>query len=85
MAPAQIREAGFAHRSRNRFTDTPGRTSSMAAPVFQDGHICGALTIVMFANAMTMSAAAERYGPPLRAAARRISEALSVRNEQAAA
>lgn len=85
VAPAHIREAGFAHRSRNRFTDTPGRTSSMAAPVFQDGQICGALTIVMFATAMTMGEAAERYGAPLKAAARRISEALSVRDEQVAA
>lgn len=84
-ALAQIREAGFSHRSRNRFTDTPGRTSSIAAPIFQDGQVCGAVTIVMFATAMPMSEAAERYAPPLKAAARRITEALAISDEQAAA
>lgn len=82
-AVAQIQEAGFAHRGRNRFTDTPGRTSSIAAPIFQDEHIFGALTMVMVANAMTMNEAAKRYAPLLKAAARQISQALAVGHDQA--
>ena len=54
-------------------------------PIFQDGHVCGAVAMVMFATAMTMAEAAARYAPALKAAARRITEALAVSDEQAAA
>ena len=84
MAASQIREAGFAHRGRNRFTDTPGRTSSIAVPIFQDGHVFGALTMVMFASAMTMGEAAKRYAPFLKSAAEQISQELEGGCEQAA-
>ncbi|MDZ4372174.1 MAG: IclR family transcriptional regulator C-terminal domain-containing protein [Phenylobacterium sp.] len=74
---ADIRAEGYAARGRNLFTNTPGRTSSIAAPIFRDGRVCAALTMVYFAGAMTMREAADRYAPGLCAAAARISDELS--------
>jgi IclR family mhp operon transcriptional activator len=74
----EIRRNGFAWRGRNRFTNTPGRTSSLAAPIFKDGQIYGALTLVLFATAMRISEAVERYAPDLIAAANRISTDFAV-------
>lgn len=73
--PSEIRAAGYAVRGRNRFTTTPGRTSSIAAPVYQDGKVCAALTMVYFAAAMKMEEAVRRYAPELVRTAQRISEA----------
>ena len=70
--PSEIRKVGYATRGRNRFTTTPGRTSSIAVPIFADGRIVAALTIVVFANAMKMSEAEKRYTPDLLAAAAHI-------------
>lgn len=75
--PEEIRREGHASRGRNRFTTTPGRTSSIAAPIFRDGKICAALTMVYFATAMKMNEAATRYAAELRRAADRISEELT--------
>jgi len=71
-----IRAAGIATRSNNRFTNTPGRTSSIAAPIIRGGEVCGALTIVFFAAAMRLSVAQERYADELIATARMISREL---------
>ena len=73
----EIRQNGYALRGRNRFTNTPGRTSSIAAPIFKDGRIYAALTLVVFATAMRLSQVGERYGPPLKQAARAIEEEFS--------
>lgn len=73
--PDDIRKEGYASRGRNRFTNTPGRTSSIAAPIFRDGKICAALTMVYFAAALKMSEAEERYAREITAAANRITEA----------
>ena len=71
-----IRAAGCATRGANRFTTTPGRTSSIAAPIIRGGEVCGALTIVFFAAAMRLSVAQERYADELIATARMISREL---------
>jgi IclR family mhp operon transcriptional activator len=73
---AEILETGYAIRGRNRFTNTPGRTSSIAAPVFNNGKVCAVLTMVLFASAMKVIEAADRYAPPLKAAAQRITAEL---------
>jgi IclR family mhp operon transcriptional activator len=70
--PEEIRKVGYASRGRNRFTNTPGRTSSIAAPILSEGRIVASLTIVVFATAMKLSDAVARYTPDLIAAANQI-------------
>ncbi len=71
--PDAIRKDGYATRGRNRFTTTPGRTSSIAAPILCDGKVVAALTVVIFATAMKLADAVARYSPDLLAAAEQIS------------
>lgn len=75
--PSEIRKDGYATRGRNRFTTTPGRTSSIAAPILCDGKVVAALTFIVFANAMKLSDAVARYSPDLLAAAQQISSEYS--------
>jgi IclR family mhp operon transcriptional activator len=73
----EIRREGIATRGHNRFAGTPGRTSSMAAPIFHEGEVCGALTLIFFTSAMKMPVAVERFGGLLIQTARSISDELS--------
>lgn len=72
-----IREQGYVLRGYNRFTNTPGRTSSIAVPIFSGGDICGALTLIFFSVSMKQETAVERYLPDLVAAARTITVKLA--------
>jgi IclR family mhp operon transcriptional activator len=80
--PREIRKDGYATRGRNRFTNTPGRTSSIAAPIFMDGRIVAALTIIVFANSMKMNEAIRRYTHDLTAAAAAIGRDYSAHHSQ---
>ncbi|NJL18514.1 MAG: hypothetical protein HC938_16490 [Nitrospira sp.] len=60
---AQIRKVGYVVASNNRFTDTPGRTSSIAVPVCKDGKLVAALVLVYFAVAMKAATAIEKFLP----------------------
>lgn len=64
-----IREHGFAMRCHNQFTNTPGRTSSLAVPIFLRGEVYGTLTLVFFSVSMKLEVAVERYVPDLKQAA----------------
>ena len=64
-----IRAAGIATRSNNRFTNTPGRTSSIAVPIFHNGEVCAALTLVYFSVSMRPEVALDRYANDLKKAA----------------
>jgi IclR family mhp operon transcriptional activator len=72
-----IRDNGYALRRYNQFTNTPGRTSSIAVPIFVDGHICATLTLIFFSVAMEQNLAISRYVPDLKAAANAISTRLA--------
>lgn len=69
----RIRAQGYATQARNHWTATPGKTSSIAAPIFRRGRVAGALSLVFFAAAMPMREAEARYAEPLKEAARRLS------------
>ncbi|MGD1953987.1 MAG: helix-turn-helix domain-containing protein [Sphingomonadales bacterium] len=56
-----VREAGFATQPRNVYTANPGRTSSIAVPIFADGKIHGTLALVFFASALSVDEAAEKF------------------------
>jgi IclR family mhp operon transcriptional activator len=72
----EIRTLGHATRGRNRFTSTPGKTSSIAAPLFEDGHVCGAISMIYFASAMKLDDAVRRFADDLSETARLISAEL---------
>jgi IclR family mhp operon transcriptional activator len=69
-----IRQRGYATQARNVYTATPGKTSSIAMPLFKDGHAIGALGMIFFASAVTMAEAEARFVPHIRETARAISE-----------
>jgi IclR family mhp operon transcriptional activator len=73
----EIRRDGIATRGYNQFSGTPGRTSSIAAPIFYNGEICATLTLVFFSTAMKMPIAVNRFGAKLIEAARLISDDLA--------
>lgn len=72
----RIREDGFATRDRNVHTANPGKTSSISVPVFDQGRVVAALTLVFFATAMPMAEAVRRHGDALKSCALDIAAAL---------
>ena len=73
----QIRKDGYTLQGRNHFNRTPGKTSSIAVPIFRNGHFEAAMTLVFFVAAMKLSAAVERYLDDMKATAAAISHDLS--------
>ena len=78
----QIRSNGYATFARNLYTDTPGKTSSIAVPLFKDGQVAGAIALIFFAVAMTMDKAIDQFVDPLKATAAAISAELSTQQGQ---
>jgi IclR family mhp operon transcriptional activator len=73
----EARERGVAVQQRGLFTATPGKTSAIAAPIFLNGGIYGAVSLIIFASAMTIQEAMDRYSGDLIETARRISAEFS--------
>lgn len=73
----RIRKDGYAVQGRNHHNLTPGRTSSIAVPVFRNGQFEAALTMIFFVAAMKIPEAIERYLPEIKATAAAISHDLS--------
>lgn len=71
-----VRRSGYAARGFNRFTQNPGKTSSIAVPLFENGHIVGALTIAFFASAIHINEAVKQFLPKLQACSTAISHDL---------
>jgi len=73
----RIQHDGYAVQGRNHHNLTPGKTSSIAVPIFRNGHFEAAMTLVFFVAAMKLSTALENYLADLRATAAAISHDLS--------
>ncbi len=73
----RIRRQGYAVQGRNHFNLTPGKTSSIAVPIFMNGVFEAAMTMVFFVTAMKLEVALESYLEELKAAAILISHDLS--------
>lgn len=56
-----ILKQGYALNGRNDHSFTPGKTASIAVPIFRDGEFEAALTMVFFVAAMKIQTAIERY------------------------
>ena len=72
-----IRSQGYATKGRNRFNENPGKTSSIAVPLFDEDRLVGALTLIFFASTKRMDDAVKLFLPDLRATAAAIERALS--------
>lgn len=73
----QIRAQGHATRNFNQFTRNPGKTSSIAVPVFENDRPRGAVALAYFASAMRPENAVRDFAPHVRACADAISADLS--------
>ncbi len=81
----EICRQGYATKGRNRYTENPGKTSSLAVPLFDNNQLAGALSLVFFASAMKMETAAERYLESMRKTAEAIGLSLAERGRRRAA
>lgn len=73
----KIQQSGYAVQGRNHFNLTPGKTSSIAVPIFLDGQFEAAMTMVFFVSAMKLDTALANYLDDLKATAAAISHELS--------
>jgi IclR family mhp operon transcriptional activator len=71
-----IRQLGYAVKGRNRYTETPGKTSSIARPVFGAEGVAGCIVLIFFSSAMKIGDAVAKYDDDLRRAADAISHDL---------
>ncbi|MFV3076897.1 helix-turn-helix domain-containing protein [Niveispirillum fermenti] len=74
----RIRAAGYAVQGRNQHNLTPGKTASIAVPIFVGEHFKAAMTMVFFATAMKVEAALDRYLDDLKGTAATIGTELSL-------
>lgn len=72
-----IRSRGYATRVRNQYIETPGKTSSLAVPIFHRGELCGVMIMSYFTSAMRMSDAEANLAPSLVRAASMIEMAMA--------
>lgn len=72
----EIRERGYATQARNAYTANPGKTSSIAVPIFKQDRIAGAMALIFFASALPMRQAQEAFLGELKATAAAISAEL---------
>jgi len=73
---ADIRKAGYAVKGRNRYTETPGKTSSIARPIFGPQGVVGSIVLIFFSSAMKIGDAVTKYDDDLRCTAEQISRDL---------
>lgn len=73
----KIRRDGYATQARNVYNADPGKTSSIAVPLFgSDSSLIGALALVYFVSAMSSDEAVTKYLVPMQATANAIHESL---------
>lgn len=73
----KIRDAGYAAIGWGQHNLTPGKTSSIAVPIFRGDRFEAALTLIYFSAAMKQEDAIARYADDLKLTAARISAELS--------
>jgi IclR family mhp operon transcriptional activator len=71
-----IRKAGYAVKGRNKFTENPGKTSSIARPIFGPDGVVGSIVLIFFSSTMKLDAAVAKYDDDLRRTAALISRDL---------
>ncbi len=70
----KIREDGYAMQARNLYNFEPGKTSSLAVPLFdRDQKLVGTLALIYFASAIKPGEAPEQFLEPMLETSRQIS------------
>ena len=77
-----IRQAGYATQARNLYTDNPGKTSSIAAPIFGHGKLQACVALVFFSSAIRMSDAEARFVEKLMQTAHAVGRDLTQTNAE---
>jgi len=73
----RIRREGYALQLRNVYNAEPGKTSSLAVPVFgKDNVLAGSLAVIYFASAMKADEAVKMFAEPLKETAKCIQDGL---------
>ena len=73
----RIRTDGYAAQDWGQHNLTPGKTSTIAVPIFRNGHFHAALTMIYFAAAMKQSQAVLEHLGALQKTAAEITTSLS--------
>ena len=81
----EVRRLGYGAKGHNRFTENPGKTSSIAVPIFEGEELAGSLSLIFFASAMKIEEAARRYLDDMRRAAAAVGADMARKESQAAA
>jgi IclR family mhp operon transcriptional activator len=76
-AVEKIRKQGYAAVARTPYSANPGKTSSIAVPLFEQETLIGSLAMVFFANALSVPDAIDLFVEPLRETAAQISHEMS--------
>lgn len=81
LAWNKIRLDGFASQARNLYNAEPGKTSSIAVPVYaQNRVLIGSLAVIYFASSLKIAAAIKQFVEPLQATAIAIYDVLEAPN-----
>ncbi len=73
---ADIRKVGYAVKGRNRHTETPGKTSSIARPIFGPQGVVGSIVLIFFSSTMKIDDAVTKYDEDLKRTAAAITQDL---------
>lgn len=65
-AAHKIREQGYAATARNYYSANPGKTSSIAVPLFEGDRLVGSIALIFFSSAMSMTDAIQRLLAPIK-------------------
>ncbi len=79
----EVRRRGYAIVERVPHTVTPGKTSCMSMPIYQNGRVAGVVTIAFFASTMDQKEAQNTLLPGLQATQQKITQALSAHDQPA--
>ena len=77
-----IKENGYATFVRNQYSKNPGKTSSIAVPLFIGKDLVGAFALVYFASAFDIKVAIDRYLKSIKRAQKRINNDLDASDGQ---
>lgn len=73
----EINERGYAVYLKSNDTKNPGKTSSLAVPLFCKGDVVGTLILIFFASALSPQEAFNNHGPAIQEAQKRINQELN--------
>lgn len=76
----EIRAKGYATQARNAYTANPGKTSSIAVPLWRGDEPAGAMALIFFAAAMSLSKAETLFVEELKSVAAAVSDDLARRS-----